>query len=136
MSRVALLAALLACPALAADPHKQAVASFYELRERTLDERGTPADVERLLALMADAVRYEHPKPGVAMTRAEVRAGMLAHLNEGKGAKYQLKRARFGKDFAVVEVTLDYTVDGKRVVQNGAALFEFRGNKISRVAEY
>ena len=127
---------LICLPLMASDAQKNAVARFYELRERTLDRRGTPQDVDRLLALLTDDAKYEHPMAGIVMTKEQARSGILAHLREGSDASYRLRRARFGKSFAVVEMTLEYTVGGKHVSRNGVAMFEFSGNKISRVAEY
>ena len=131
-----LIAVLVAATPLLATPEKDAVVRFFELREKTLDQRGTPADVDRLLALLSDTVIYEHPNAGVVMNKDQARAGMLAHLNEGKDATYTLRHARFGKDFAVVEMTLDYTVEGKEMKRTGVFVFEFSGSKISRLAAY
>jgi hypothetical protein len=119
-----------------ARPQKDAVLRFYELREKTLDQRGTAKDVDDLFSLFTDNVRYEHPVASVAMTKAQARSGMLAHLREGKDAKYTLRGARFVDDFAVVEFVLEYTVEGKRIIRPGVAMFNFSGNKISRLAEY
>lgn len=119
-----------------ANPQKDAVVRFYELREKTLDQRGTTQDVDGLLSLLTDEARFEHPVASVVMTKAQARSGMLAHLREGKNAKYLLRRARFADDFAVVEFVLEYTVEGKKIARNGVAMFEFNGAKISRVAEY
>jgi hypothetical protein len=132
-----LIIAVAAWPALAAaSPQKEAVVRFYELREKTLDQRGTTQDVDGLLSLLTDEARFEHPGAAVVMTKAQARSGMLAHLREGKNAKYMLRRARFANDFAVVEFVLEYTVEGKRIARAGVAMFEFSGAKISRVAEY
>jgi hypothetical protein len=124
-------------PTLAsASPQKDTVVRFYELREKTLDQRGTSQDVDGLLALLTDEAKFEHPVASVVMTKAQARSGMLAHLREGENAKYLLRRARFANDFAVVEFVLEYTVEGKRIAHAGVATFEFSGSKISRVAEY
>ena len=134
---LAVLIAVTLCPTLVlASPQKDAVARFYELREKTLDQRGTAQDVDKLLSLLADEVRYEHPVASVVMTKAQARSGMLAHLREGRDARYMLRRARFMNDFAIVEFVLEYTVDGKRISRAGVAMFEFTGDKISRLAEY
>lgn len=119
-----------------ANPHKDAVLKFYELREKTLDQRGTIADVDELLSLLTDDVSYEHPLASVTMTKAQARSGMLAHLREGKNATYKLRRAHFVNNFAVLEFVLEYTLEGKKISRAGAAMFEFKGNKISRLAEY
>jgi len=120
----------------AASSQKDAVLRFYDLREKTLDQRGTPEDVNKLLSLLTDDARYEHPVASMAMTKDQARSGMLAHLREGKNARYMLRRARFTNDFAVVEFVLEYTVENKKISRPGVAMFEFRGEKISRVAEY
>ena len=133
----ALVAIALWCiPFAMASPQKDAVARFYELREKTLDQRGTTQDVDKLLSLFSDDLRYEHPMASVVMTKPQTRAGMIDHLGEGRNAKYTLRHARFGSDFAVVEFTLEYTVEGKKINHPGVATFEFSGDKISRVAEY
>jgi ketosteroid isomerase-like protein len=119
-----------------ANPQKDAVAQFYELRERTLDQRGSASDVDKLLRLLTDDVKYEHPLASVVMTNAEVRTGMLAHLREGEDAKFTLHNARFADGFAVVEYSLAYTVKGSPINRSGVSIFEFRGDRISRVAEY
>jgi len=119
-----------------ASPQKDAVLKFYELREKTLDQRGTADDVDKILSLLTDGATYEHPIASVTMTKAQARAGMLAHLHEGTNARYTLRHARFEKALAVVEFVLDYTLEGKKVSRAGVAMFEFSKDKISRVAEY
>ena len=134
---VAFAIGITAAAAGAATNHnKDAIARFYELRERTLDQRGTAADVNRLLALFAGDATYEHPAFGVVMNVEEAKAGMLSHLGEGVDALYRIQRVRFGKDFAVVEATLAYAVDGKAITRRGTAIFEFKNRKIARIAEY
>ena len=54
------LIAALSVPLLAS-PQKDLVVEFYQLREKTLDQRGTTADVDRLLSLLASDAKYEHP---------------------------------------------------------------------------
>src|SRR5437868_14112346 len=88
---------------------KGTIARFYELRERTLDQRGTKQDVEQLLALFAPGGSYEHPGAGVVMNVEQARSGLLAHLGEGSNADFHFNQARVNRDFAVVEVTLRYT---------------------------
>lgn len=132
-----LIAAIVTWPTFGvASPQKDAVLRFYELREKTLDQRGTTQDVDKLLSLLTDEARYEHPVASVVMTKAQARSGMLAHLREGRDARYMLRRAHFMNDFAVVEFLLEYTLEDKRISRAGVALFEFSGDKISRVAEY
>ena len=124
------------CTFAAGSSQKDAVLRFYDLREKTLDQRGTAADFNRLFSLLTDDARYEHPIASVVMTKDQARSGMLAHLREGKNARYTLRRARFANDFAIVEFVLEYTVEDKKISRPGVAMFEFRGDKISRVAEY
>ena len=54
-----LIVAIVAWPTcVMANPQKDAVVRFYELREKTLDQRGTAQDVDKLLSLLTDEVRY------------------------------------------------------------------------------
>jgi hypothetical protein len=115
---------------------KAAIVRFYELREKTLDQRGTKEDVDQLLRLFGKEARYEHPAAHVSMTLEEARAGLLSHLREGRDATFHFEKARIEQDFAVVEITLTYTVDGKQVDRRGVSVFEFNESKIVRLAEY
>jgi hypothetical protein len=114
---------------------------FFALREQTLDERGTPAQVEQILALFKDSGRYEHPAFSVVMTVDEARRGMIAHLKEGRDAKITIRRFFHNSNFTVVETTLHYFVpdDGgqlKEINRNGVAIFELEAGRIVRIAEY
>ena len=120
----------------AASSQKDAIVRFYELREKTLDQRGTAQDVDSLLSLLTEDAKYEHPVASVVMAKDQARSGMLAHLREGKNARYTIGSAHFVNDLAVVEFVLEYTVEGKKVSRKGVSIFEFSRNKISRVAEY
>ena len=121
---------------VAASPQKDAIAAFYEYRTHMLGQQGTAADVDGLLTLFADQAKYEHPQFGVVMNKEEARRGMLAHLREGTDVAFHVHRIRESKDFAVAEVTFRYVVDHKEIVRTGVAIFEFQGDKLSRVAEY
>jgi len=114
---------------------------FFELREQTLDQRGTPAQVAQILALSNDTGRYEHPAFSIVMTLDEARRGMIAHLKEGHDAKITIRRFFHSSNFTVAETTLHYFVPDdsgqlKEINRNGAAIFEFRAGRITRVAEY
>ena len=120
---------------------QNAVRTFYELREKTLDERGSEKDVTQLMDLLSDQASYEHPRANVKMTKEQARAGILAHLNEGKKARITLDKMMTGADFVVIETTLQYELPAKnggfeQVMRKGAAIFEFAKGKIQRVAEY
>jgi hypothetical protein len=117
------------------------VRKFFELRERVLDQRGSEKDVNELLRLFAKNARYEHPAFGVVMDLSQARAGMLAHLNEGRNAKIEIRQVMAGRDFAIAETTLHYSLPDKdsqlkRIDRPGAAIFQFEGEQIARVAEY
>ena len=114
---------------------------FFELREQTLDERGTPAQVEQILALFKDTGRYEHPAFSVVMTLDEARRGMIAHLKEGRDAKITIRRFFHNSNFTVAETTLHYFLPDdsgqlKEINRNSVAIFEFQAGRIVRVAEY
>ena len=108
---------------------------FYELRARTLDERGTVQDVTDLMALLADTAQYEHPRANVTMTKTQAREGIRAHLNEGRNARITIRKIWMGSNVATVELTLQYDVSDTRITR-GVSVFEFTNGKIQRVAEY
>lgn len=112
------------------------VQNFYQIRERTLDERGTENDVSQLLKLMADDIVYEHPVANAKLNKEQVKGGMMAHLKEGKNAVIKLYNFFEGKDFVIAETGLEYTVGDKQIKRRGVAIFEFSKGKIKRVAEY
>jgi len=114
---------------------------FFELREQLLDQRGTPAIVDQLLSLFKTGAHYEHPAFSVVMTLGEARAGMIAHLREGRDAKIRVNKIFRGTNFVVAETTLHYIVPDengrtKIIDRNDVAIFEMVAGRIVRVAEY
>jgi hypothetical protein len=114
---------------------------FFELREQTLDQRGTPAQVEQILALFGTNARYEHPAASVVMTLDEAKHGMIAHLKEGRDARITIRRFFHNVNFTIAETTLHYFVPDdsghlKEINRNGVAIFELEAGRIARLAEY
>ena len=114
---------------------ERVVRRFYELRERTLDQRGTEQDVAALIALLTDDAAYEHPRAGVTMTRAQAAGGIAAHLAEGRNATITIHNIVLGADVATVELTTRYDVPETRTTR-GISIVEFRAGRIRRIAEY
>jgi hypothetical protein len=120
---------------------RAAVERFFHLREQMLDQRGTTADVDELLKLLADKAIYEHPAFKVSMTKADARRGMVAHLKESRDVKITIRQLLVGTDFAVAETTMrsiaaDKPSDSTPTDRIGVAVFQFEGERIVRVAEY
>jgi hypothetical protein len=134
-SLLCLVVVCLAAPAFAS-PQKDVIAKFYELRTRVLDQHGTEADIDGVLALFADTGKYEHPQFKASMTKAMMRRGMLSHMREGKEVTFKVHRIQEAKTFAIAEVDFSFIVDGKKISRTGVAIFEFQGHKLMRVAEY
>jgi hypothetical protein len=114
---------------------------FFELREQTLDQRGTTAQVEQILALFGTNGRYEHPAASVVMTLDEAKRGMIAHLKEGRDARIIIRRFFHNVNFIIAETTLHYFVSDdsghlKEINRNGVAIFELEAGRIARLAEY
>jgi hypothetical protein len=130
-----LLVVGLATPAFAS-PQKDVIAKFYELRTRLLDQHGTQADIDGVLALFADTGKYEHPQFKASMSKTMMRRGMLSHMREGKEVTFKVHRIQEAATFAIAEVDFSFIVDGKKISRTGVAIFEFQGNKLIRVAEY
>jgi hypothetical protein len=61
-----------------ANPQKDAALRFFELREKTLDQRGTAQDVDELLSLLTNNAKYQHPGASVTMTKAEARSSVTS----------------------------------------------------------
>ena len=114
---------------------------FFELREQTLDQRGTAFQVEQILTLFNSNGRYEHPSASVIMTIDEAKRGMIAHLKEGRDARITIRRFFHNANFTIAETTLHYVVPDdsgqpKEINRNGVAIFEFEAGRIARLAEY
>jgi SnoaL-like domain len=114
---------------------------FFELREQTLDQRGTTAQVEQVLALFKKNGRYEHPAASVIMTLDEAKRGMIAHLKEGRDARITIRRFFHNSNFTIAETTLHYFVpddsgNWTEINRNGVAIFELEAGRIARLAEY
>jgi hypothetical protein len=113
---------------------------FFELREQTLDQRGTAVQVEQILALFKSNGRYEHPAFSVVMTLDEAKRGMIAHLQEGRDARITIRRFFHNANFTIAETTLRYFVPDdsghlKEINRNGVAIFELEAGRIARLAE-
>jgi SnoaL-like domain len=139
--RIAMLC-LAASTATAARPsatHDAVVRRFLALRAHMLGEQGSASDVDALLSLFAPDGRYEHPAAHVSMSLADARRGMLDHLREGTGVRIVVQRVLVGDAFAAAEVRLTYRMTSKSapmaIDRSSVALFEFRGDLLTRVAE-
>ncbi len=128
-------------PAAQTHTDETVIRKFFKLREQLLDERGSSSKVDELLSMFEDGGHYEHPAASVIMTLDEARSGMLAHLREGRGATITIKRIFQGSNFSIVETTLHYSMPDdsgtlKKIERNGVAIFEMKGDRIVRIAEY
>jgi hypothetical protein len=114
---------------------------FFELREQTLDQRGTAAQVEQILTLFKQDGRYEHPVFSVVMTLDEAKRGMIAHLKEGRDAKITVRKFFHSPNFTIAETNLHYFVPDdsghlNEINRNGVSIFELEAGRIARLAEY
>jgi len=55
------IAVIAGCQFGAASPQKDVVIQFYELREKTLDQRGTKLDLDKLLSLLTGRCEVRAP---------------------------------------------------------------------------
>lgn len=126
--------------------HDRALAREYlKARCRTLAAGASAADVERVLALMADDVVIEHPRANVEVVGKEaVRRGIMSHLSDytGNGDDSGIELLEvITTDAAVALKTRTTFVVGvgaerKVISREGLTVVEVRDGRITRLIEY
>ena len=148
MFRILALATLLTASrsstivAQAATPDLAAIVDRFMALERARQAPGaTDADVDRLLALMADSVVYEHPRARVRLQgKAVLRQGMLSYLGSVRNARDSVFERTMAPGVVVIvsETQGEMMRDGAWVPlrRRGLRVFEFEGDRVQRVIEY
>jgi ketosteroid isomerase-like protein len=140
---IALLAALVA-GAVAADDRAVAV-EYIRARCATLTAAATEADVDRVMAVIADDAVIEHPRFGAVVKGKEaIRRGMVSHLDSYTGDQRESGIVVLEEIFspgAVVFRTNTSFVTGEGPTRQltereGLTIVEIRDGRISRLIEY
>ncbi len=133
------LLAVFACggPNLA-DVAEQAVAA----RTAMMQEKATPADVDRFLSFATDDVVYEDPVVKMRVQGKEtLRKGMAGFLGATRSARTVVTRRIAAANVVVLQQDVSFESrqnDGtwKPSRRNQVTVFEFDGRKIRRIADY
>jgi hypothetical protein len=141
---ICLATMLLATPAGAANL-RDVSDSYLAALCPTLARGASSSDVDRALTYCTDDVVYEHPLLGVRIEgKANVRAGMLAHLADYVGSHDDsgvLVLSRIvGNDAVALRIreTFVASADGKaaRVDREKLRVLEFTDGRIRRILDY
>ncbi|MCH8202058.1 MAG: nuclear transport factor 2 family protein [Proteobacteria bacterium] len=117
------------------------VEAYLRAREATLQAEASPSDVDRLIALVAADMVYEHPRVGITITGADAfRDGLSAFLGATDDGRYQVI------DYLVSAGTVAISLNRKFKVRDGEEwlprsvrqliVFEVKDGKISRIIDY
>ena len=117
------------------------VAEFLSLERARQSPGATEADVDRLLALMADSVVYEHPRAGARLQGKDVlRRGMLRYLGSVRIVSDSVISRTTAPDVVVlvVETRGELSRDGQWIpfTRRSLRVFEFAGHWVRRIIEY
>ena len=129
--------------ASAQQPPDQAaiVAEFLSLERARQSPGATEADVDRLLALLADSVVYEHPRAGARLRGKDVlRLGMLGYMGSVRNVSDSVTSRTTAPDVVVlvVETRGEMSRDGRWIPfrRRSLRVFEFAGHRVQRIIEY
>lgn len=117
------------------------VEAYLRAREATLQAEASPSDVDRLIALVAADMVYEHPRVGITITGADAfRDGLSAFLGATDDGRYQVI------DYLVSAGTVAISLNRKFKVRDGEEwlprvvkqliVFEVKDGKITRIIDY
>ena len=116
------------------------VKQYYKALESVRQETSSETDVEKLISLLSDDFRYEHPNFGANGDKKEMRDGLIYVLGKQRNSSIKIENYIEGLNavFVKVESGAEVKKGGKWEVSSGpeTALFEFKDGKVSRIHEY
>ncbi len=120
----------------------QQVQSYFSALDKVAKKGSTASDIEALLALTHDSVRYIHVQYEADFTKDTWREAFLRNLELGRYQKTEKNQIRIlnsisGKDHIAIEYSHgEINSDGKwEKTDNYLALFGFTDGKISLIKE-
>jgi soluble lytic murein transglycosylase-like protein len=127
--------------AQAAADQSALIDQFLSLERARQAPGATAADVERLLALMADSIVYEHPRARARLQgKSVLRQGMLNYLGTVRNATDSVVQRTMapGVVVLVVESRGEMSREGRWEPLSRRALrvFELDGDRIRRIIDY
>ncbi len=116
------------------------VKQYYKALDNVRQESSTANDVEKLIQLLSNDFRYEHPRFGADGDRKEMREGLIYVLGKQRNSTTKIENYIEGLNavFVKIESGGEVKKDGGWEVSSGpeTALFEIKDGKVSRIHEY
>lgn len=117
---------------------KEKVRVYIAATEQLQRSGATKADAERVLAMVTEDFRIEHPaykERCSGGSRERFRQGLMHYLGQYDRTEIEIHEMMMGLDTVAVRATLNvgYPRDGEMVQDSdqGLMVFEFRGDKIA-----
>lgn len=138
---------LLAGAASASAAEEQALAApcvveaYLRAHEATLQAEASKSDVDKLIALVAADMVYEHPRVGIAIAGADAfRDGLTAFLGATDDGRYEVMDYIVSAGTVAISLNRNFKVrDGEEWQQRVVAqliVFEVKDGKITRIIDY
>ncbi len=117
------------------------VEAYLRAREATLQAQASKSDVDKLIALVAADMVYEHPRVGITITGADAfRDGLTAFLGATDEGRYEVMDYIVSAGTVAVSLNRNFkTQDGGKWRQRVVAqliVFEVKDGKITRIIDY
>ena len=117
------------------------VEAYLRAREATLQAAAGKSDVDKLMALVAADMVYEHPRVGITITGADAfRDGLTAFLGATDDGRYEVTDYIVSSGTVAVSLNRNFKIrEGgewrQRVVEQ-LIVFEVKDGKITRIIDY
>lgn len=112
---------------------------FIRLTDATKVTGATAKDIESVLSLLSDEMRYQHPNYGADLTKAQFVEGLVNYMGVADAMESKVIDNISGSNAITVSFISTTVVNGKTKVDEKPLmrLFEFnQDNKITLVKEY
>lgn len=121
---------------LTAEAQKARVAQITEAQNKVMLKGSTPADVDKLFAFYTDDFVYHHEVYGGDYARATLYANTLRLQAMGKYDKTEPRYRILTQIAGHNAIAVERQENHKGTLKNHLAVFEFRGDKVSKIIEY
>jgi len=144
LSILLILIALLGTSVIAGEANeeqREIIAKYLEARQATMLLNSTEKDVDKLLDFYTDSIVYEHPRFKMKIEgKANNKKGLVAFLGTTKDTKIVNIKYITGINLVVSEHKITFKSKRGDTWEEGSrtqvTLFEFEGDKISRIVDY
>ena len=117
------------------------VDAYLRAHEATLQVEASKSDIDKLIALVAADMVYEHPRVGITITGADAfRDGLTAFLGATDDGRYEVTDYIVSAGTVAVSLNRNFKIqDGgkwRQRVVNQLIVFEVKDGKITRIIDY